>query len=99
MKEEVNAVILSPDEATYDLINNEQGEFYNIFCERLFKYMNKKCAEIVNVGANVIYERGLWSKEERIFMNQMKIGKNKLKKEIKELKLETAEQIFILMKD
>ena len=99
MKEEVNAVILSPDEATYDLINNEQGEFYNIFCERLFKYMNKKCVEIVNVGANVIYERGLWSKEERIFMNQMKIGKNKLKKEIKELKLETAEQIFILMKD
>ena len=99
MKEEVNAVILSPDEATYELINNEQGEFYNIFCERLFKYMNKKCVEIVNVGANVIYERGLWSKEERIFMNQMKIGKNKLKKEIKELKLETAEQIFILMKD
>lgn len=27
--------------------------------------MNKKCVEIVNVGANVIYERGLWSKEER----------------------------------
>ena len=99
MKEEVNAVILSPDEATYYLINKEQCEFYNIFCERLFKYMNKKCVEIVNVGANVIYERGLWSKEERIFMNQMKIGKNKLKKEIKELKLETAEQIFILMKD
>lgn len=65
LKEEVNAVILSPDEATYDLINNEQGEFYNIFCERLLKYMNKKCVEIVNAGANVIYERGLWSKEER----------------------------------
>ena len=65
LKEEVNAVILSPDEATYDLINNEQGEFYNIFCERLLKYMNKKCIEIVNSGANVIYERGLWSKEER----------------------------------
>ena len=27
--------------------------------------MNKKCIEIVNSGANVIYERGLWSKEER----------------------------------
>ena len=65
LKEEVNAVILSPDEATYDLINNEQGEFYNIFCERLLKYINKKCIEIVNSGANVFYERGLWSKEER----------------------------------
>ena len=65
LKEEVNAVILSPDEATYDLINNEQGEFYNIFCERLLKYMNKKCIEIVNSCANVIYGIGLWSKEER----------------------------------
>ncbi len=27
--------------------------------------MNKKCIEIVNAGANVIYERGLWSKEKR----------------------------------
>ena len=65
LKDEVNAVILSPDEATYDLINNEQGEFYNIFCDRLIQYMNKKCVEIIKAGANVIYERGLWSKEER----------------------------------
>ena len=27
--------------------------------------MNKKCVEIVKAGANVIFERGLWSKEER----------------------------------
>ena len=65
LQESVNAVILSPDEATYDLIENEQGEFYNVFCERLLKYMNKKAVEIVRAGANVIYERGLWSKEER----------------------------------
>ncbi len=37
LQEKVNAVILSPDEATYDLINNEQGEFYNVFSERLNK--------------------------------------------------------------
>ena len=65
LKEKVKAVVLSPDEATYDLINNEQGEFYNIFFERLISYMNKKAVEIVNAGANVIYERGLWSREER----------------------------------
>lgn len=65
LQEKVNAVILSPDEATYDLINNEQGEFYNVFCSRLINYMNKKAVEIVKAGANVIYERGLWSKEER----------------------------------
>ena len=26
LKEKLNAVVLSPDEATYDLIQNEQGE-------------------------------------------------------------------------
>ena len=65
LKEKVNGVILSPDEATYDLIRNEQGEFYNVFCDRLLNYLNKKAVEIVNAGANVIYERGLWNKAER----------------------------------
>lgn len=31
IKDSLNAVIISPDEATYELINNEQGEFYNVF--------------------------------------------------------------------
>ena len=65
LKEELNAVIISPDEATYDLIKNEQGEFYNIFSDRLIKYLTKKVGEIAKAGANVIFERGLWSKEER----------------------------------
>ena len=63
IKNELNAVIISPDEATYDLINNEQGEFYNIFSERLNNYLTKKVGEIVQAGANVIYERGIWSKK------------------------------------
>ena len=65
LKENINAVILSPDEATYELINNEQGEFYDIFSKRLINYLNKKAVEIVQAGANVIYERGLWTKKER----------------------------------
>ena len=65
LKEELNAVIISPDEATYDLIKNEQGEFYNIFSDRLIKYLTKKVEEIAKAGANVIFERGLWSKQER----------------------------------
>ena len=65
IKESLNAVIISPDEATYELINNEQGEFYNVFSERLNKYLTKKVGEIAQAGANVIFERGLWSKEDR----------------------------------
>ncbi len=65
LKNTLNAVIISPDEATYELINNEQGDFYNIFSQRLNKYLTKKVGEIAASGANVIFERGLWSKKER----------------------------------
>ena len=65
IKEKYNAVIISPDEATYELINNEQGDFYNTFSERLNKYLTKKVGEIAISGANVIFERGLWTKEDR----------------------------------
>ncbi len=65
IKDSLNAVIISPDEATYELINNEQGEFYNIFSRRLNNYLTKKVGEIVKAGANVIFEGGLWSKNER----------------------------------
>ena len=65
IKDKYNAVIISPDEATYELINNEQGDFYNIFSERLNNYLTKKVGEIVKAGANVIFERGLWTKKDR----------------------------------
>ncbi len=65
IKQELNAVVISPDEATFELINNEQGEFYNKFSERLNKYLTRKVGEIVKAGANVIFERGLWTKKDR----------------------------------
>ena len=65
LKDRENALILSTDEATFDLIRNEQGEFYNIFADRVNKYLRKKAAEIVSVGCNVILDWGFWTKEER----------------------------------
>ncbi len=65
MKDKENAVILSTDEATYDLIDNEQGEYYNVFTEKVNKYLMKKAAEIVNAGCNVILDWGFWTKEDR----------------------------------
>lgn len=65
IKEKENAVILSTDEVTYDLINNMQGEFYNVFASRVNKYLMKKTVEIVNAGANVILDFGFWTKEWR----------------------------------
>lgn len=66
LKEKYNAVILSTDEATFDLINNEQGEFYNIFAARVNLYLRKKAAEIAKAGANVILDWGFWTKENRV---------------------------------
>ena len=70
IKDELNAVIISPDEATYELIDNVQGEFYNVFSEKLNKYLTKKVGEIAKAGANVIFERGLWSRELRKSMRE-----------------------------
>ena len=61
LRNQHNAVILSTDEATCDLINNEQGEFYNVFAERVNRYLRKKAAEIVKAGANVILDWGFWT--------------------------------------
>lgn len=65
LKEKYNAVILSTDEVTYDLINNEQGEFYDEFALKVNIYLNKKAAEIVKAGANVILDWGFYIKESR----------------------------------
>jgi len=56
------AVLLSTDEVTYDLIENEQGEYYNIFAVRVNRYLRKKAAEIVCAGADVILDWGFWTK-------------------------------------
>lgn len=74
IKDKENAVILSTDEATYDLTNNEQGEYYNVFAEKVNKYLAKKAVEIVKAGCNVILDWGFWTRKERIeitdFFNQ-----------------------------
>lgn len=65
IKEKENAVILSKDEATYELIDNKQGEFYKVFAERVNKYLMKKAVEIVKAGCNIILDWGFWTKAER----------------------------------
>lgn len=69
IKNEYNAVILSVDEATYDLIENTQGEFYDAFAERVKKYLMKKSVETVNAGCNVILDWGFWTAAERKLTN------------------------------
>ena len=65
IKEKENAIILSTDEVTYDLIDNEQGEFYDDFCLKVNKYLMKKSVELVNIGCNIILDWGFWTKKQR----------------------------------
>lgn len=65
LKEKENAVILSTDEVTYDLTNNEQGEGYDAFAIRVNNYLRKKALEIVKCGCNVILDWGFWTKDDR----------------------------------
>lgn len=65
LKEQEHAVILSTDEVTYDLTNNQQGEGYDEFARRVNLYLRKKAVEIVNVGCTVILDWGFWTKENR----------------------------------
>ena len=41
IKEKENAVILSTDEVTFDLTNNEQGENYDAFACKVNNYLRK----------------------------------------------------------
>lgn len=66
IKEGKNAVILSTDEVTFYLMDNEQGERYDDFAKRVNEYLMKKAIDIFRAGANVILDWGFWSKEERI---------------------------------
>lgn len=65
IREKENAVILSIDEMTYDLIDNVQGEFYDRFCGRVQAYLLKKSVQLASVGCSVILDWGFWTKAQR----------------------------------
>ena len=65
LKEQEHAVILSTDEVTYDLTNNQQGDGYDEFAIRVNLYLRKKAVEIVNAGCTVTLDWGFWTKENR----------------------------------
>ncbi len=66
LRERLSAVILSTDEVTYDLTDNQQGEGYDAFAKRVNEYLRKKAVQIVQAGANVILDWGFWTKTGRL---------------------------------
>lgn len=59
------AVILSADEATYYLCGNRQGELCDKLTARVKLYLQKKAADTVGAGCDVILDWGFWTAGER----------------------------------
>ena len=65
LKAQIGGVILSTDEVTFDLMDNQQGEGYDAFAKRVNLYLRKKAGEIASAGCPVILDWGFWSRQDR----------------------------------
>ena len=67
-----SAVILSRDEVTYDLVDNqlELGEGYDTFAKRVNGYLRKKAVQIAQAGVDVILDWGFWTKADRMEISE-----------------------------
>lgn len=70
LKKQHNAVILSVDELTLYLIDNEQGESYDFLVNKAKSYLLKKAVDIIETNSNVILDWGFWTSKEREKVNQ-----------------------------
>ena len=61
LAEEQNAVILSCDEVTWTLFDNDLGERHDEMTGRIRRYLLCKAVEIVRAGTDVILDWGFWT--------------------------------------
>lgn len=65
IKQKENAIILSCDELTKELFDNDLGDKHDEMAVRIWNYFKKKSVELVEAGCMVILDWGFWSKENR----------------------------------
>lgn len=70
LKNKENAVVLSCDELTSILFDNNLGDKHDEMSKRIWEYLLKKSCDIVSVGCNVILDWGFWSKNDRAFIKK-----------------------------
>ena len=76
LKLENKAVILSVDELTLALFENQAGEKLDFYVEKLKEYFLKKLLDIVEAGADVILDWGFWTKNERDYAREFYDSRN-----------------------
>jgi len=70
IKKESGAVVLSCDELTWELFDNDLGDKHDAMMVRVHRYLHKKAAEIALAGCSVILEWGFWRRADRQFASQ-----------------------------
>lgn len=70
IKEKENAVILSCDELTSELFNNDLGDKHDEMATRIWNYFMKKSVELAKIGCNVILDWGFWTSEQRRYITE-----------------------------
>ena len=65
LTEKGNAVILSCDELTKALFDNDLGERHDEMSLRIWDYLKNKSVELVNADCTVILDWGFWTAKDR----------------------------------
>lgn len=65
LRRERKAALLSVDEITLALFHGDVGDMHDVYVERAEKYLFNKSLELVEVGIDVVFDIGLWTKGER----------------------------------
>jgi len=65
IKEKEKAVILSCDELTMALFDNDLGEKHDEMAFKIWGYFKKKSVELAKIGCTVILDWGFWRSESR----------------------------------
>ncbi|MDD6268894.1 MAG: AAA family ATPase [Oscillospiraceae bacterium] len=76
IRKKENAVILSCDELTRDLFDNNLGDKHDEMAVRIWNYFKKKSVELVSAGCNVILDWGFWSAESRKSLTEFYSSQN-----------------------
>lgn len=69
LKLEQNAVILSCDEVTKILFDNNLGDRHDEMSKRIWEFLLKKAEDIIYANCNVILDWGFWSNEDRKYID------------------------------
>ena len=76
LKEDIGAVVLSCDELTSDLFDNNLGDKHDAMMVRVHRYLHKKASEIALAGCSVILDWGFWGRADRKHAKEYYVNQN-----------------------